>query len=200
MTGAARVTEPPAVVNALASEGVWCECTLSVPDFSRTWMFAGYHAPRPRLAMRWLVQTARRLADLIDPEPDAPWAAQGTLHPGEGVQDPAVALRMWPDALHEHQLAVSCMLEGSLYSFTAVGHDLAYGLSTRPLLVTASPYRSDLQAPAPCRGCPNRGSPAQGTAPGRGAGSTLPERSGGMGLGDRCNGRRGETSPAESRN
>ncbi|NGO68214.1 hypothetical protein [Streptomyces boncukensis] len=129
-----------------ARHGLWCECTLVQLDDEREWLLAGYRAPSPRLALRWLQHQSHHLSGLIDPRPDMLWAPVGLLHPlddaldVERAPDPASALRRWRDDVAEHDQALQAMRDGSLYSFTAADSELRYRLSTRPILAAASPH------------------------------------------------------------
>lgn len=141
-----------------ARNGLWCECVLAEPDDpgAREWLLAGYAAPSPRLAVRWLSSQAPRLADLVDPPLDKQWVPAGVLRVAacDSPLDPATALRAWPTDVAEHDQALTAMRDGSLYAFTVTDLGLRYTLSARPILTHARGLTPPPQTPAPYRGRP----------------------------------------------
>ncbi|MFH8993246.1 hypothetical protein [Streptomyces sp. NPDC017940] len=132
----------------------WCECTIAEavdPVRAREWMLAGYAAPSPRLAIRWLAERARHLADHIDPPIEGGWAPAPALRvrraPERGL-DPAAALSAWTADEGEHDQARAAMRDGHFYRFTVADSDQRYSLSVRPLLLTCG-FTLHLQPPAP---------------------------------------------------
>jgi hypothetical protein len=117
-------------------QGAWCEVTVADLDRSREWLLAGYHAPGPRLARLWLRWQSQRLADLIDPDPGAPWLIGAALRSADVPGDPAAALRRWASDVREYARLQQAAAEGSLYVFTVTDDGLRYALSHRPLLAS----------------------------------------------------------------
>jgi hypothetical protein len=113
--------------------------TVADLDRSREWLLAGYHAPSPRLARLWLRRQSTRLADLVDPDPGAPWLNAAALRQAEVPGDPAAALRRWPSDVGEYSRLQQAAAEGALYVFTVADDTLRYSLSHRPLLTSAHP-------------------------------------------------------------
>ncbi|MFH8795076.1 hypothetical protein [Streptomyces sp. NPDC017941] len=120
----------------------WCECTIAEavdPVRAREWMLAGYSAPSPRLAIRWLAERARHLADHIDPPAEGGWAPAPALRvrraPDRGP-DPAAALRAWTLDEGEHDQVLTAMRDGHFYRFTVTDSSQRYSLSVRPILLT----------------------------------------------------------------
>lgn len=152
----AAVLAPPLMPPA--RNGLWCECTLAEPGApgAREWLLAGYAAPSPRLAVRWISSQAPRLADLIDPPLDTPWVPTRALRPValDSPLDPATALRAWPTDVAEHDQALTAMRDGALYAFTVTDLRLRYALSARPILTHARGLTPPPQPPAPYRGRP----------------------------------------------
>lgn len=157
----AAVLAPP--LTPPARNGLWCECTLAEPGATgaREWLIAGYAAPSPRLAVRWLSSQAARLADLIDPPPDAPWAPARALRldVSDAPLDPATALRAWPADTAEHDQALTAMRDGALYAFTVADMRMRYALSARPILTPPRGLTPPPQTPAPYRGRPAEAPP-----------------------------------------
>lgn len=124
--------------------GVWCEATVLDADTHREWLLDCHRARNPRRALRWIRAQAPRLADRIDPSPDAPWAAPGTIRPhepgrpcgpdGSGRPDPAAVLRCRPlDGITDRD-ALRVLGDGGLHVLTAPdGDGLRYRLSARAL-------------------------------------------------------------------
>ncbi|MGY1455404.1 hypothetical protein [Streptomyces sp. SS8] len=133
--------------------GVWCEVTVLDADTHREWLLDCHRARNPRRALRWIRAQAPRLADRIDPPPDAPWAAPGTIRPCEpgrpyepgksyepgrpydpGGPDPAAVLRRRPlDGVADRE-ALRVLEDGGLHVLTAPdGDGLRYRLSARAL-------------------------------------------------------------------
>ncbi|KUF19498.1 hypothetical protein AT728_03695 [Streptomyces silvensis] len=133
----------------------WCEYTIAEavdPVRAREWLYAGYAAPSPRLAIRWLVERARHLADHIDPPADGGWAPAPALRvrraPDRG-HDPANALRTWTADEAEHDQALAAMRDGRLYRFTVADSDQRYSLSVRPIPRTSGRALPPPLPPAP---------------------------------------------------
>ncbi|MWA12561.1 hypothetical protein [Streptomyces sp. BA2] len=141
-----------------ARNGLWCECTLAEPaaHSAREWLLAGYAAPSPRLAVRWLTAQASRLADLIDPPLDTQWMPPRALRVAalRPALDPATALRAWPTDVAEHDQALTAMRDGGLYAFTVTDDRTSYALTARPILTHARGLTPPPQTPAPYRGRP----------------------------------------------
>ncbi|WP_410537704.1 hypothetical protein [Streptomyces sp. KL2] len=121
--------------------GVWCEATVLDADTHREWLLDCHRARNPRHALRWIRAQAPRLADRIDPPPDVPWAAPGTIRPydpggpyGPGGPDPAAVLRRRPlDGIADRE-ALRVLEDGGLHVLTAPdGDGLRYRLSARAL-------------------------------------------------------------------
>nr|WP_101253898.1 hypothetical protein [Streptomyces barkulensis] len=121
--------------------GVWCEVTVLDADTHREWLLDCHRARSPRQALRWIRAQAPRLADRIDPPPDVPWAAPGTVRPCEpgrpydpGGPDPAAVLRRRPlDGVADRE-ALRVLEDGGLHVLTAPdGDGLRYRLSARAL-------------------------------------------------------------------
>jgi hypothetical protein len=119
--------------------GAWCEVTVADLDRSREWLLAGFHAPTLRMARLWLRWQSRRLADLIDPDPGAPWLTGAALGLSDVPGDPAAALRRWPSDIREYARLEQAAAEGSLYVFTVTDDSLRYCLSHRPLFAATLP-------------------------------------------------------------
>lgn len=121
--------------------GVWCEVTVLDADTNREWLLDGHRARNPRHALRWIRARAPRLADRIDPPPDAPCAAPGTVRPyepgrhgGPGAPDPAAVLRHRLLEGIAHRDALRVLEDGGLHVLTVPdGDGLRYRLSARAL-------------------------------------------------------------------
>jgi hypothetical protein len=114
--------------------GFWCEVTIADLECrSREWTLAGYRAPDARLARLWLRWQTQRLADLIDPDPGAPWLTGLALHRVERPDDPATALRHWPSDAREYARLQRAAAEGSAYQFSVTDDSLRFTLTNRPL-------------------------------------------------------------------
>lgn len=116
--------------------GVWCEATVLDAGTHREWLLDCHRARNPRRALRWIRAQAPRLADRIDPPPDAPWAAPGTIRPYDPGRpyDPAAVLRHRPlDGIADRD-ALRVLEDGGLHVLTAPdGDGLRYRLSARAL-------------------------------------------------------------------
>lgn len=127
--------------------GVWCEATVLDAGTHREWLLDCHRARNPRHALRWIRAQAPRLADRIDPPPDAPWAAPGTIRPYDpgrpcepirpydpGGPDPAAVLRHRPlDGIADRE-ALRVLEDGGLHVLTAPdGDGLRYRISARAL-------------------------------------------------------------------
>nr|WP_241027713.1 hypothetical protein [Streptomyces verrucosisporus] len=121
--------------NSGGTGGVWCEATVLDADTHREWLLDCHRARSPRQALRWIRAQAPRLADRIDPPPDVPWAARGTIRPYDpGGPDPAAVLRRRPlDGIADRE-ALRVLEDGGLHVLTAPdGDGLRYRLSARAL-------------------------------------------------------------------
>ncbi|MGK5447550.1 hypothetical protein [Streptomyces radiopugnans] len=124
--------------------GVWCEATVLDAGTHREWLLDCHRARNPRHALRWIRAQAPRLADRIDPPPDVPWAAPGTIRPyepgepcdpgGVGPADAAAVLRHRTlDGIADRD-ALRVLEDGGLHVLTAPdGDGLRYRLSARAL-------------------------------------------------------------------
>jgi hypothetical protein len=141
MTVSAALTGFAVAAARTPGGGVWCEVTVLDADTHREWLLDGHRARNPRHALRWIRARAPRLADRIDPPPDAPWAAPGTVRPYDpggphdpGEPDPAAVLRRRPlDGIADRD-ALRVLEDGGLHVLTAPdGDGLRYRLSARAL-------------------------------------------------------------------
>ncbi|WP_194074703.1 hypothetical protein [Streptomyces barkulensis] len=90
-----------------------CQAIASTPDDGRTFPLGAHTAGSPRLALRWLRQRARHIADQLDPSAARPLLAW--LH---------------DDQAHEHALAV--LASGMPYTHTIRDDTVRYQLTAHP--------------------------------------------------------------------
>ncbi|MER6603815.1 MULTISPECIES: hypothetical protein [Streptomyces] len=103
-----------------------CEIAAHRLDLSAYWPLYAYEADSPREALRWARWQARRLADRLDPDPQAPWVPAGALRPvPESVPDAPAELRGWCEDWAARLEAMHLLMEGRQVTL-AVYDDTAY--------------------------------------------------------------------------
>ncbi|WP_143660235.1 hypothetical protein [Streptomyces sp. IB2014 011-1] len=111
-------------------------------DFRGAWTLARTETPpTPRLALRWLWGAATRLADRLDPAPDAvAWAPPGAFQRVRAVpgSDPATVLRLW-SGYGDHSDFLRAMTAGAAV-FAVDGPDVTYTLTATPVRLTLPPW------------------------------------------------------------
>ncbi|MEU5160439.1 hypothetical protein AB0G74_12620 [Streptomyces sp. NPDC020875] len=104
-----------------------------------------------RLALRWLRDQAHRLADGLDPAPNAWWArdAPGALVELPGPRtDVPTELRRWESDDHAHEDALALLAAGSPVAFTVADYSGRYTLAIWPVSRSLAPAkrRADLES------------------------------------------------------
>ncbi len=95
-------------------------------------------APNRRLALRWLREQARRVADGLDPDPGVRWAPAGTLgRVPEGLSDAPTELRRWCEDEERQRAASDRLAEGLPFHLTVSDHTGSYALRAWPVGVVA---------------------------------------------------------------
>lgn len=93
-------------------------------------------APSRRLALRWLRGQAHRIADGLDPNPDARWlsAAPGALVPLPNMRtDVPTELRRWGADDQAHEDALAQLAAGEPVMFTVADYWGRYTLAIWPV-------------------------------------------------------------------
>ena len=90
-------------------------------------------APSRWLALRWLREQALRIADGLDPDPAAHWAAGRVLDPVPArLADAPTELRRWCEDEERQRAAADRLAEGLPFLLTAADHTGRYALCARP--------------------------------------------------------------------
>ncbi|WP_344324074.1 hypothetical protein [Streptomyces macrosporus] len=94
-----------------------------------------HEAPSRRLALRWLREQARRIADGLDPDPRAStWVPAGALVPlPELSADVPTELRRWCGDEERQRAASDLLAEGLPFHLAVADHTGSYALSVRPV-------------------------------------------------------------------
>ncbi|MGC5343513.1 hypothetical protein [Streptomyces sp. DT171] len=123
MSGPERVPYVPAyVVEACAGDAV------------TVIRLGGTVAASRRLALRWLRERARRLADVLDPDPYTEWIPPLALRPVTHTdRDAPAELRAWADNDKAHAEVLRRLADGLPYRFTAYDDACWYRLLVRPV-------------------------------------------------------------------
>lgn len=118
----------------------WCEITLSASG--RDFPISGYQAATPRLAVRWMREQTFRMAQLMDPQPDAKWLTAGRrdarvplIEVTWTAPDAPEELRQWRGDHQRQAEAMEILAAGGLVRFSADDGTTAVNFSARPLLV-----------------------------------------------------------------
>ncbi|GAA2449186.1 hypothetical protein [Streptomyces macrosporus] len=129
--GAGRERETARSYRAeVVAEGPVNGTTVAVP--------LGHHsASDRRLALRWLREQARRIADGLDPEPSAHWIPAGTLgRVPERLPDVPTELRRWCEDEERQWAAYDLLARGLAFHLTVADHTGSYALRAWPVGVT----------------------------------------------------------------
>ncbi|WP_344632962.1 hypothetical protein [Streptomyces glaucosporus] len=114
----------------VVAEGPVNGTTVAVP-------LGRHSAPNRRLALRWLREQARRVADGLDPDPAAPWIPDGTLaRVPERLPDAPAELRRWCEDDARQRAASELLAEGLPFHFAVADHTGSYALRAWPVGVT----------------------------------------------------------------
>jgi hypothetical protein len=121
---------------AVLVEGYWCAVAARAPDLSGEWFLGGYQATAPHLAVRWLREQARRLADALDPEPgEGVFPAACLRRAGEGQPNPGRVFRTWMADFRYQGTQLQALAAGNQISISSGDLDVCYCLSARPVSV-----------------------------------------------------------------
>ena len=117
------------------SDFYWCEVSLT--SNGRSYMLGNSLDTSSRLAVRWLRGEARRVADLMDIPPNAPWLQGISPRPLTALGDwgAAQALRIWAADELQYSEAMSTLTEGSMFQLCVHDEGLGITLSARPMPV-----------------------------------------------------------------
>ncbi|MCE7078999.1 hypothetical protein [Streptomyces sp. ST2-7A] len=91
----------------------WCEVAAHTTGHHREYPLGSYHAPSPRLAMKWLHGRAGHIADQLDPGPRTP-------------------VRAWLNDTTEHEYALATLVAGGVYTHTIRDGTTRYQLAALP--------------------------------------------------------------------
>ncbi|WP_326655686.1 hypothetical protein [Streptomyces sp. NBC_01750] len=126
-----------------------CEVTAHRLDLAAHWPLYAYEADGPRMALRWLRWQAGRLADRLDPDPQAAWVPGGALRPvDEAVPDAPTHMRCWRDDLAAHEEVMHLLAAGQAVSLSAHDDTAHYTFTALPRQFYVPPWAP----PAPVSG------------------------------------------------
>lgn len=115
-------------------EGYWCAVVARMPLEGREWFLGGYQATAPHLAVRWLRQQARRLADALDPVPGEGVLPSFCLRTvGAGQPNPGRVFRVWMADFRYQGTQLQALAAGRQISVGSGDLDVWYSLSARPV-------------------------------------------------------------------
>ncbi|MCC2276163.1 hypothetical protein LKL35_12160 [Streptomyces sp. ET3-23] len=128
--------------------GYWCEVIAEGPVYGKDeWVrvsLGTFQTPFVGRALRWLRRQALRVADGLDPAPDAASSLCASLRPVEcatiaQLGDVPTDLRNWADGDWSRQVAYDQLCGGEQFVLAAADHTGRYVLAAWPVDVPALP-------------------------------------------------------------
>lgn len=116
-------------------EGYWCAVIARASDGAE-WYLGGHRAAAPHLAVRWLRQQARRIADALDPVPGEGAIPASCLRPADlRGPNPGRVLRVWMADFRYQGTQLQALAAGRQISVSSGDLEVCYHLSARPVAV-----------------------------------------------------------------
>lgn len=119
-----------------------CEVSAHTLDLTAHWPLYQDDAPTPRIALRWMQERARRLADHLDPDPlTTTWAHLDALRPVSiEIPDAPTHIRLWAGSDEAQDDVLNLLSVGQAVSLSAHDDTAHYTFTAIPRQFRVPPW------------------------------------------------------------